>query len=72
MTNLETHMYDWLFHYNPYTELWRAARRESYPLLFSDSQDPSIITSSSISTLIDLINRTDGQPDKLSQLTDNR
>ena len=69
MTNLETHIYDWVFHFNIYTERWEAAKRENYHQLFSGGND--VIRSSDINTLISIISKTNGEPAKLKQLLSN-
>ena len=62
MTNLETHMYDWIFHYNIYSDLWEAVRRDEYTSLFNGG---NVIRSSDIMTLIGLINKTNGDLGKV-------
>ena len=63
MTNLGTHIYDWIFHYNIYRDLWEAARRENYTQLFSGGTD--VIRSTSLLTLVEIVSRTDGDTSKL-------
>lgn len=67
MTNLGTHMYNWLFHYNIYTEQWEATERSHS---FFSGRD-NIITSSSLSTLVDIVNKTNGEKSKISKLLEN-
>lgn len=54
--NYRTHIADWVFHYNIYTKKWEAAKREHYVELFSGDKG-NVLKSSSISTLIEIINR---------------
>lgn len=68
MTNLATHMYDWVFHYNTYTEEWQAVRRDQINFLFTDRT--KLLTSSSIATLIDIVNKTNGEQSLLKNLVD--
>lgn len=58
----------WLFHKNAYTNKWHAARREDIHLLFNDIQNPKVLRSSSIATLEELINRTNGDESQLNEL----
>jgi hypothetical protein len=69
MTNLGTHMYDWVFHFNPYASMWHATTRDNYPSLFNGGKN--ILKSSSIDTLISLINKTNGDEKKLNRLTND-
>lgn len=66
MTNIGTHIYDWVFHYNIYTNLWEAAKRDNYFELFNGGKN--VLRSSDIKTLITIINRTNGDNDKISKL----
>lgn len=64
-----TILYDWVFSYNPYTRKWRAAKRENYNELFSGGD--TIISSSSIDTLIEIIIKTGGDISKADKLVEN-
>jgi len=68
--NYETHIYDWVFHYNIYTSKWNAVRRENYHQLFNGGKD--VLSSSEIDTLITIINRTDGDGKKLKKLVNGK
>lgn len=59
---------DWVFRFNPYTKNWYAATRENYRKLQNDIGNKEVISSSKIETLIDLINRTDGDISKMNKL----
>lgn len=48
--------------------MWNATKRETYRDLFNDSSSKNVITSSKIETLIDLINRTNGNIVKMNKL----
>ena len=48
-------LYDWLFHYNPFTKLWCATTRSNKDLLFNNEKSPNVIKSSNINTLIEII-----------------
>lgn len=64
-------IYDWVFIKNPYTETWCATKRENYNLLFSNINSEKILKSKSITTLEDIIFRTNGEPDKINKLLKN-
>lgn len=59
---------DWVFHFNPYSQMWNATKRENYNDLFNKAFSKNVITSSKIETLIDLINRTNGDIVKMNKL----
>ena len=59
-----------MFHYNPWTEMWNAFPREYHNDYFNDPYDPKmvVIRSSKIDTLVDLLYRIDGNPERLSEI----
>jgi predicted RecB family nuclease len=60
-------LYGWVFHFNPYTQLWNTVRREDYFLLFSgvDKSSDKVLKSSQVNTLVELINKTKGEPERI-------
>lgn len=62
------HLQNWVFHYNTYTSKWAAIPRELYSEYWSDLELPGVLRSSKIETLISLINKYDGDVDKLKEL----
>lgn len=63
-----TNTHGWLFHKNAYTNKWHAAKREDVHLLFNDIQNSKVLRSSSIDTLQELINRTNGDHKQINKL----
>lgn len=61
-------LYDWIFRYNCHDKSWYAAKRENYNDLFSDLSSKNILKSSSIKTLAEIINKTDGNIKKINSL----
>lgn len=59
---------DWVFHFNPYAQVWNATKRETYNDLFNKPSSKNVITSSKIDTLIHLIQITDGNISKMNKL----
>lgn len=59
---------NWVFRYNPYNSKWHAATRENYRKLHNDPFGKDVINSSKIETLVELINRTDGDISKMNKL----
>jgi hypothetical protein len=55
-------LFDYLFHYNPYANLWNAIPRDRYLEYWSDtarSKKYGVLSSKDINTLIDMISRGD-------------
>ena len=67
-------LYGWVLAFNPYTELWNAARREDYTLLYTATSKKSdkILRSKDVQTLIELIIKTNGESVKINKLVKNQ
>ena len=51
-------LYDWLFHYSPYNEIWSAFRREHKEMYFNgELSEKEVIKSKKILDLVDYINK---------------
>lgn len=61
-------IHNWVFHFNTYTQKWEAVKREHYSDLFSKQSSPHILRSSNVNHLAELIERTDGDKDKIEKL----
>ena len=61
-------LYDWVFRFNPMDQKWYATKRDNYNDLFSNINSEHIIKSGSINTLIEIINKTDGNKTKIKKL----
>ena len=55
------YLYGWVFHFNPYTKKWAAIPRDLYNLYWDDSELEGVIRSSSFSTLLEILQKTDGE-----------
>jgi hypothetical protein len=53
-------LYDYVFHYNPYTGIWNAIPREDYTEYWNNSSLSSVIKSKNLNTLIELVTRGEG------------
>lgn len=62
-------LYDFVFHFNPYTSLWSAIHRDDYLQYWSDGGHPRVIRSKSVDTLQEIIIKTGGVLSKIEQLT---
>jgi hypothetical protein len=65
---MKNSLYDWVFRYNSYTNNWCATNRDNYNLLFSNTNSDKILKSSSIETLIEIINKIDGDITKIESI----
>jgi hypothetical protein len=62
----DTLLYDFVFHYNPYRNLWAAVHRDHYTELFNGDQS-HVIYSSSPTTLATLLRKYGGDVEKIKQ-----
>jgi len=53
--------YNWVFHFNPYTKQWAAIPRDLYNSYWDNYELEGIIRSSKFSTLLDIIQKTEGE-----------
>lgn len=72
MTNkkIDQSLFNWIFHYNPWTKLWNAFPREKYLDYFNDPSDPKmiVIRSKDVKTLSEIIRKIDGDPERIREL----
>lgn len=61
----------WEFIYSPHINKWLTTQRENRNLLYNDMDNKKVLKSSKITTLIDLIIKTEGNIDKLNKLIKN-
>lgn len=61
----------WFFQFNPYRNVYEAAKRENAHLLNNDASSPLILRSSKFETLEELICLTNGDEDKIKKLLKN-
>jgi hypothetical protein len=66
--NNKDNLYGWLFTYNPYTNLWNAATRDNYFLLFSNPSNELVLKAKDLKVLTELIGRTNGDAKLIKQL----
>jgi hypothetical protein len=62
-------LYNWVFHFNHFNNTWAAVPRDCYNLYWSDNNAAGVLRSSSIETLKALIYKTQGDQEKIEQLT---
>ena len=50
-------LYDWVFHYNHFTELWSAIPRDVYNRYWDNDDVKGVLKSKDINTLIEMITK---------------
>ena len=68
----ELFMYDWVFHYNTYTEEWAAIKREDYNDYWSDAKHPNVLRSKKFETLHSLLYKTKGEKKAIEKLVSGK
>ena len=48
-------LYEYVFHFNPYNELWNAIPREIYQQYFNNNEVDGVLKSKELTTLLSLI-----------------
>jgi hypothetical protein len=66
--NENNYLYDWIFRYNEYTKNWCAVGRSNYGDLFSKEDSNRVLKSSSIETLIEVINKIEGDINNIDSI----
>ena len=66
-------MYDWLFHFNHYTKMWAAFRREDSNDYFSNADNPNlkVYKSTKIETLIEILIKFECDIKKIDKIQNN-
>jgi hypothetical protein len=65
------YLHDWIFHYNPYANLWNAIPRNLYSKYWDNFEIEGILKSRNVSTLFDLLHKAKGNVDLINQLTNS-
>lgn len=61
-------LYGFVFHYNYFTNNWCAIPRDKYTQYWSNVQTEGVLCSKQIQTLVDIIQRTNGDPILIQKL----
>lgn len=69
MTNKDE-LYNWLFHYNPYVKSWVAFKREDINKYFNGELQ-NVLTSKKQITLVEIIEKTNGDEAEIKKLLSN-
>lgn len=63
-------LHNWLFHYNPYTKIWSAFKREDLVAYFN-GENSKALQATKHSVLVELITLTGGDEKKIKGLLDH-
>ena len=63
----QSYLYDWVFHYNIYTDTWAAIPREKYTDYWSNANLEGVIKSTSFNTLIEILHRIKGDVSQMEK-----
>ena len=61
-------LFNWVFHFNPINRVWNAIPREEYNSYWSNPSSNKVLKSTQISTLVDLIVKTNNSDLDLNSL----
>lgn len=61
-------MYNWIFHFNPFTETWAAIHRDDYMKYWDKLDHPRCLKSKNISDLKELLYKTKGDLEEVEKL----
>ena len=64
-----SYMSDWVFHYNPYTQLWNAIPRTIYQIYWSNIELSGVLRSKHLNTLLDLLHKCKGDVEMIKDIT---
>ena len=67
-SNDTSYLYDWVLHFNPYTNLWAAVPKDLYRQYWDKYDLPGVIRSSKIETLLELLHKSKGDIDLLNEM----
>jgi hypothetical protein len=67
--DIDTSVYNFVFHYNAYTGLWSAIPRDLYDQYWSDHDLPGVLRSKDVNTLLHLLRRTGGDVQEVYKIT---
>lgn len=68
----ELFMYDWVFHFNPYTKEWAAVPRENYNDYWCNADNSNVLRSSKFETLHSLLYKTKGNNNAIEKLLNGK
>jgi len=61
-------LFNWVFHFNPYTEKWAAIPRETYSEYWNDYKNESVLRSKDLNTLLELLHKAKGDTNVIEHI----
>ena len=66
------YMYDWVFHYNPYSEEWSAIPKKIYHEYWNNKKHPQILRSKNLNTLLEILYKSKGELEEIEKLVSGK
>lgn len=63
-----SYLYNWVFHFNSYANLWAAIPRDSYTEYWDRYDHPDVLKSSKLETLLELLHKSKGDVELLNTI----
>jgi hypothetical protein len=60
MTSKDSYLHNWVFHFNPYKQIWSAIPRDLYNSYWNNENVEGVYSSTDIKTLLEALHKTDG------------
>ena len=68
----QLYMYDWVFHFNPYSEEWSAIPKKLYYEYWNNKKHPDILRSKKVTTLLEILYKAKGDVDEIQKLVSGK
>lgn len=63
------YMYDWVFHYNPFTNSWIAIPREQYNKYWNGEHTEHVLKARHLNVLVELLHKCKGDAEMIHDIT---
>jgi hypothetical protein len=61
-----SYLYDWVLHFNPYTNLWAAIPKNVYIEYWNKNDHPNVLRSNKLETLLEILYKSKGNVDVIN------
>lgn len=55
------YLHNWVFHFNPFKEIWYAIPRDNYLEYWENPNNPRVLKSSDINTILEILHKVKGE-----------
>ena len=63
------YLHDWVFHYNPFMDIWSAVPRDLYVEYWNGYEGRNILRAKHLNVLIDLLHKAKGDVETIHEIT---